>query len=99
MKFRLAPWRYVCALALVLLGIAGILMSPAAGLSAGTEPKVFTMKAVREYPWGTALATSELELPFIENERGLLFMHCFLAGGLLSLFGGVHWFALLRRQR
>jgi hypothetical protein len=28
----------------------------------------------------------------------LLIMNCFLAGSLLSFFGGVHWLTLLRRR-
>jgi hypothetical protein len=39
-----------------------------------------------------------MKLPFVQNQRGLFFMHLFLAGSLGALFGGVHWFAALRKK-
>ena len=98
MKFRGAPCRYLCSLALVLVGVGGILLSPSLGLSAATELNVFTLRTVSDYSWGASVATAELEVPFIHNQRGLVSMHALLAGSLLTLFGGVHWFALLRRK-
>ena len=57
------------------------------------------MNDVHEYSWGTAIATTHIEVPFVQNQRGLFFMNLFLAGSLGALFGGVHWFAALRRQK
>jgi hypothetical protein len=97
-KFRRAPVRYLCSFLLICGGAFGILFSPSVGLFGGTEVRSFTMNEVHEYPWGTAIASSELDLPFIKNQRGLLFMNVFLAGSLGTLFGGVHWFAALRNR-
>jgi len=58
----------------------------------------FTMNDVREYSWGAAIATSEVELAFVRNQRGLIFMNVCLAGSLTAFFGGVHWYAALRRR-
>jgi hypothetical protein len=81
-----------------LVGAGGILFSPSIGLLGGTELRSFTLSEVREYPWGTAIANSEMQVPFVQNQRGLLFMNLFLAGSLGALFGGVHWFAALRNK-
>jgi hypothetical protein len=32
----------------------------------------------------------------VHNQRGLAFMHLFIAGSLGAFFGGVHWFTALR---
>ena len=98
MKFRRAPIPYLCSLLLICFGAAGILFSPSVGLFGGTELRSFTLNDVQEYSWGTAILTSQLEVPFIQNQRGLFFMSLFLAGSLGSFFGGVHWFAALRRK-
>lgn len=90
--------RYVCCALLVLAGTAGILFSPVVGTSGGMELRSFTLNHVKDYAWGTAVATSELEVPFVQNERGLFFMHLFLAASLVTIFSGVHWFAILRRK-
>jgi hypothetical protein len=63
-----------------------------------TEIRSFTLNQLREHDWGISITTSEFELPFIRNQRGLLFMNVCLAGSLGAIFGGVHWFAGLRRQ-
>jgi hypothetical protein len=97
-KFRRAPVRYACALLLILVGASGILFSPSVGLLGGTELRSFTWDEPREYAWGTAMARSEMEIPFVQNQRGLFFMNLFLAGSLGALFGGVHWFAALRNK-
>lgn len=96
MKFRRAPIRYLCAYLLICAGISGILLSPSIGLRGGIEVRSFTLNRIQEYSWGTAIASSELELPFIRNQRGLVFMNVFIAGSLGAVFGGVHWFAALR---
>jgi hypothetical protein len=95
-KFRRAPIRYLCSLLLICFGAAGILFSPSVGLFGGTELRSFTLNDVQEYSWGTAILTSQLE---VQNQRGLFFMSLFLAGSLGSFFGGVHWFAALRRKQ
>lgn len=59
----------------------------------------FTFNDVKEHSWGTVIATSQLDLPFIQDQRGLFFMNTFLAGSLGALFGGVHWFIALRRKQ
>jgi len=58
----------------------------------------FILSDVQQYSWGKAIATTELELPFIQNQRGLAFMNTFLAGSLGAFFGGVHWFTAIRRR-
>jgi len=98
MRLCRAPKRYLCCCSLILCGIFGILASPAVGLRGGIELRSFTIHKVQDYAWGKAIASSEFELPYIENQRGLFFMNCFLAGSLASFFWGVHWFALLRRR-
>ena len=90
--------RYICAVLLICAGAIGILFSPSIGLLGGKEVRSFTMNDVREFPWGAAIATSELELPFVQNQRGLIFMNVCLAGSLSAFFGGVHWYAALRRR-
>ena len=97
-KFRRAPVRYLCSLLLICAGISGILFSPSIGLVGGMELRSFTWSEIREYSWGTAVANSEMKVPFVQNQRGLFFMNIFLAGSLGALFGGVHWFAALRRK-
>ncbi|MGZ8939114.1 MAG: hypothetical protein ACXW32_07875 [Limisphaerales bacterium] len=99
MKFRRAPIRYLCSLLLICCGAAGILFSPSVGLVGGTEVRSFIKNEQQEYSWGIAISTSELEVPFIQNQKGLFFMNMFLAGSLGAFFGGVHWFAGLRRQQ
>ncbi|HTG44983.1 MAG TPA: hypothetical protein VK633_10675, partial [Verrucomicrobiae bacterium] len=79
MKLRRPPVRYLCALLLIAAGAGGILFSPSIGLIGGQELRSFTLQHIQEYPWGAAIASSELEVPFIKNERGLLFMNVFLA--------------------
>ncbi len=98
MKFRRAPIRYLCSLLLICFGAAGILFSPSVGLFGGTELRSFSLNDAHQYSWGTAIATTQFELPFIQNQRGLVFMNSFLAASLGALFGGVHWFAALRRK-
>ena len=98
MKFRRAPIRYLCSLLLICIGAAGILFSPSVGLFGGTELRSFTLNDAQEYSWGTVIATTHFEIPFIQNQRGLVFMNSFLAASLGALFGGVHWFAALRRK-
>jgi hypothetical protein len=97
-RFRGAPIRYLCAFLLICAGAFGILFSPSIGLLGGKEIRSFTMNHVQEYPWGAAIASSELELPFVHNQRGLFFMNAFLACSLGSFFGGVHWYAALRNR-
>jgi hypothetical protein len=89
----------LCSLLLICVGAAGILFSPTVGLFGGTELRSFTLNKVQEYSWGSAVLTSHFEVPFIQNQRGLFFMSLFLAGSLGSFFGGVHWFAALRRKQ
>lgn len=98
-KFRGAPIRYLCSLLLICCGTAGILFSPSVGLFGGTQLRSFTMNDQHEYSWGVAVSVSEIELPFVQNHRGLFFMNLFLAGSLGAFFGGVHWFAALRRKQ
>ena len=98
MKFQRAPVRYLCCLGLICAGALGILFSTSIGVIAGKEIRSFTLDQIQEYSWGTAISSSELEVPFIHNHRGLLFMNAFIAGSLGAVFGGVHWFAALRRQ-
>ena len=98
MKLRRAPIRYLCSLLLIACGALGILFSPSVGLFGGTELRSFTQNDLRQYSWGTAIATTQLEVPFVQNQRGLFFMNLFLAGSLGAFFGGVHWFAALRKQ-
>ena len=97
-KFRRAPVRYACALLLIFIGASGILFSPSIGLLGGIELRSFTWNEVREYSWGAAISSSEMEIPFVQNQRGLFFMNLFLAGSLGALFGGVHWLAELRKK-
>jgi uncharacterized membrane protein len=98
-KFRRAPIRYLCSLLLICGGAAGIFFSPSVGLFGGTELRSFTLNDVKEYSWGTAISSSQLQVPFVENQRGLLFMNVFLAASLGAFFGGVHWFAALRNKQ
>jgi hypothetical protein len=81
---------------LISAGALGILFSPSVGLLGGKEMRSFTFSQTQEYPWGAAISSSELELPFVQNRRGLMFMSVFLAGSLGAFFGGVHWYAALR---
>jgi hypothetical protein len=97
-KFRRAPIRYLCSLLLICFGAAGILFSPSVGLFGGTEVRSFSINDAQQYSWGTVIATTQFDLPFIQNQRGLVFMNSFLAASLGALFGGVHWFAALRRK-
>lgn len=99
MKSRRAPIRYLCPLLLICCGIAGILFSPSVGLLAGTELRAFRLDDVKEYSWGTVIATTRFELPFIQDQRGWIFMNTFLAGSLGAVFGGVHWFTAIRRKQ
>ena len=80
-------------------GALGILFSPSIGLHGGKEMRSITFSQIKEYPWGAAIASSELEIPFVQNKRGLVFMNIFLAGSLTAFFGGVHWYAALRSAR
>jgi hypothetical protein len=98
MKLRLAPKRYLCCVLLIASGVFGILLSPSIGVHGGIELKSFTINKVQEYAWGAAVISSDFELPYVQNQRGLAFMNCFLAGSLASFFGGVHWFTSLRRR-
>lgn len=98
MKFSRAPVRYLCACVLICAGATGILFSPSVGLFGGKEIRSFTLNQIQEYPWGAAIASSELEVPFVQNRRGLIFMNIFLAGSLGAFFGGVHWYAALRNR-
>lgn len=98
MKFRRAPVRYLCSFLLILAGASGILFSPSVGLFGGTELRSFTINEPQEYSWGRVIASSEVEVPFIQNQRGLFYMNLFLAGSLGAFFGGVHWFAALRNK-
>lgn len=97
-KFRRAPVRYLCSLLLILAGASGILFSPSVGLFGGTELRSFTINEPQEYSWGRVIASSEVEVPFIKNQRGLFYMNLFLAGSLGAFFSGVHWFAALRNK-
>jgi hypothetical protein len=98
MKFSRAPVRYFCAVLLICAGASGILFSPSIGLLGGSEIRSFTLSQVQEYPWGAAIASSELQIPFVRNQRGLIFMNVFLAGSLGAFFSGVHWYAALRSR-
>ena len=95
-KFSRAPLRYICAFILICAGASGILFSPSIGLLGGQEVRSFTMNSIQEFPWGAAISSSELEVPFVQNKRGLVFMNIFLAASLGAFFGGVHWYAALR---
>ena len=75
------------------------MFSPSVGLFGGTELRSFTKNEQQEYSWGIAISTSELEVPFIQKQKGLFFMNLFLAASLGAFFGGVHWFAGLRRKQ
>jgi hypothetical protein len=97
-KFSRAPVRYFCALILIIAGALGILFSPSVGLRGGNETRSLMLNEIREYPWGSAIASSELEIPSIQNGRGLMFMSVFMVGSLSALFGGVHWYAALRNR-
>jgi hypothetical protein len=68
------------------------------GLFGGKELRSFILNDVQQYTWGTAIATKQLDVPFVQNQRGLIFMSLFVAGSLGAFFGGVHWFAAIRRQ-
>lgn len=98
MKFRRATIRYLCSLLLIVSGAAGILFSPSIGLFGGKELRSFTFNDVQQYSWGAAIATTQLELPFVQNRRGLFYMSLFLAGSIGAIFSGVHWFTAIRRQ-
>lgn len=97
-KFRRARLPYLCAVLLICAGAFGILFSPSVGLLGGREIRSFTLEQIQEYSWGTAIASSELEVPSVKNQRGLAFMNVFLAGSLSAFFGGVHWYAALRNR-
>lgn len=98
MRFSRAPYRYACAVLLICPGAFGILFSPSVGLLGGRETRSFTLNRVEDYPWGAAIVSSELEVPLVQNQRGLMFMNVFLAGSLGAFFGGVHWYAGLRSR-
>ena len=92
---RMRRW---CALALIGAGTCGILFAPSVGLFGSKELRPFSLNVQREHPWGTSITTSEFELPFVRHQRGILFMNLCLAGSMGAIFGGVHWFAGLRRK-
>ena len=90
--------RCLCAILLICLGGCGILLAPSVGLFGGRGVQSYTLSEAQEHEWGTAISTKEFELPFVHNQRGLLFMNVFLAGSLGAIFGGVHWLATVRRS-
>jgi hypothetical protein len=98
MKLRRAPKRYLCCFLLIITGISGVLLSPSVGVRSGVELRSFTLNKVQEYAWGRAIASTEFEIPYVQNHRGLMAMSWFLAASLVSIFGGVHWFTRLQRQ-
>lgn len=89
--------RGLCALLLILLGACGILSAPSLGLLAGSDTQSFFFDQLIEHDWGTVIATSELEIPFFRDRRGIWMMNFCLAGSVGAIFGGVHWFAVVRR--
>lgn len=97
---RRFPARLRCLFALLLIcaGGVGILVSPSIGVVGSKELRSFKLSEPRHFGWGTAVVTSEFELPFVRNHRGLLFMNVCLAGSLGAIFGGVHWFAILQKK-
>lgn len=97
-KFRRASIRYLCSILLICCGVAGILFSPAVGVFSGTELRSFMLNDVQEYSWGSVIATTQFELPFIKDQRGFFFMNMFLAASLGAIFSGVHWFTVIRRK-
>lgn len=97
---RKLPARLRCLLALmlILLGACGILSAPSLGLLFGAGTRSFTIDQSVQHEWGTAIANSEIEIPFFRDRRGIWFMNLCLAGSVGAIFGGVHWFSALRRQ-
>lgn len=83
---------------LICVGGAGILLSPSIGMRGGTELRSFSRNDVRNTETATTIITSQFELPYIQNRKGLAFMNGLIAASLLSLFSGVHLYSLLQRR-
>jgi hypothetical protein len=90
--------RCLCAILLICVGGCGILFAPSVGLAGSREVRLFKLNQAQEHDWGTSIVSSEIELPFISNQRGLVFMNACLAGSVGAIFGGVYWITGLRRR-
>lgn len=99
MPRRRKPAIYALALVLICIGALGIVLSPAAGVAGARESRSFTLQDIQERDWGSSIITSEIELPWIQNQRGLFFMHGLIAASMVTLFSGVHLLATLRPRR
>lgn len=89
---------YILALMLISIGALGILFSPAAGLARATEMRSFSRQEVEEQAWGAKVVISEFQLPWIQNRRGLFFMHALTAASMITIFCGVHLLATIRQR-
>lgn len=98
MLLRRKAAAYILALMLICIGALGILFSPAAGLAGATEMRSFARQDVQEQAWGAKIVISEFQLPWIQNQRGLFFMHALTAASMITIFCGVHLFATLRQR-
>ena len=87
---------YILGLVLIGIGALGILFSPTASLAQAQESKSFTRPDLEEQAWGTKLVT--FELPWIQNRRGLYFMHGLIGASMLTIFSGVHLLATVRQR-
>lgn len=89
---------YALALLLIAAGALGILLSPSAGVAGGRETRSFMVNDVREQSWGASIITFEIKVSYIQNRRGLYFMHGLIAASTVTLFAGVHLLATLRAK-
>ena len=89
---------YTLALTLIAIGALGILCSPSAGLATAKEFRSFSRENIQEEPWGNRVIVSEFQLPWIQNERGLYFMHALVAASMITIFCGVHLLTATRHR-
>ena len=89
---------YTLALALIAIGLLGILYSPSAGVANAREVRSFSREHVSEESWGNRVVISEFQLPWIQNHRGLYFMHALVGASIITIFCGVHLLAATRHR-
>lgn len=89
---------YTLALALIAIGLLGIIFSPSAGLASAREWRSFSREDVSEESWGNRVVISEFQLPWIQNSRGLYFMHALVGASIITIFCGVHILTATRHR-
>jgi hypothetical protein len=90
---------YLLSMVLICIGAVGILFSPSIGVRGGIEQRQFTTtQDSTEREVAATIVISQLELSYVQNSKGLAFMHGFVLISIATLFCGVHLFSLLRRR-